>query len=412
MTARGAVTKFTIGARRDTPEGAALFAAIPIACVMLDVHDRFCAANPAGEQFFSLSLPQLSHLALGDLIPPDSPVFAMLAQVRDHGVTIQERDLNFDSPRLSRRNVAVQAAPFADEPGSVVLTFSDGAAARALDRQLGFRNAARSVAGMAAILAHEVKNPLSGIRGAAQLLENTAIDSDRELAVLIREEADRIRALVERMEAFGEGPLERGAVNIHRVLGHVRRLAQTGFAAHLRVVERYDPSLPPVWGHRDQLVQVFLNLVKNAAEAMTDAGREGEITLITAYQHSIRLAAPSSSGGAGGVHLPLMVIVRDQGPGIPPEIEKNLFDPFVTTKCTGSGLGLALVAKIIGDHGGLIEVDSRPDRTQFRISLPVFPDEDRLADDTQFADDAAFLDHAPLSDRARGEMRRGAADPR
>ncbi len=356
---------------------AALFAAMPVACVLLDAADRFRAANPAAEQFFSLSYAQLRHMSLADLIPADSPIFLMLRHVRDQGVTIHERELALESPRLSRRGVAVQAAPFGDEAGVVVLTFSDWSAALALDRQLSFRNAARSVAGMAAILAHEVKNPLSGIRGAAQLLEHTVGENDRELAVLIREEADRIRDLVDRMEAFGERPLERGAVNIHRVLEHVRRLAQTGFAAHLRVVERYDPSLPPVWGNRDQLVQVFLNLVKNAAEAMTAAGQTGEITLITSYQHSIRLAAPSSGGpgGRGGVHLPLMVTVRDQGPGIPPDVEKTLFDPFVTTKPTGSGLGLALVAKIIGDHGGLIEVDTRQDRTEFRICLPMFPEE-------------------------------------
>jgi two-component system nitrogen regulation sensor histidine kinase GlnL len=364
------------------PDHGALFAAMPVACVLLDAADRFRAANPAAEQFFSLSYPQLRHMILAELIPADSPIFLMLRHVRDQGVTIHERELALESPRLSRRGVAVQAAPFGDEAGAVVLTFSDWSAAMALDRQLSFRNAARSVAGMAAILAHEVKNPLSGIRGAAQLLEHTVGENDRELAVLIREEADRIRDLVDRMEAFGERPLERGAVNIHRVLEHVRRLAQSGFAAHLRVVERYDPSLPPVWGNRDQLVQVFLNLVKNAAEAMTAVGSSGEITLITSYQHSIRLAAPSSSGpgGRGGVHLPLMVTVRDQGPGIPPDVEKTLFDPFVTTKPTGSGLGLALVAKIIGDHGGLIEVDTRQDRTEFRICLPMFPEERDGAD--------------------------------
>jgi two-component system nitrogen regulation sensor histidine kinase GlnL len=365
-----------LGRADPVQEAASLLAAVPVACALLDADDRFRVCNPAAEQFFSLSQSQLRHLSLADLIPADNPVFLMLRQVREHGVTIHERDVTFDSPRLARRGVAVQAAPFGEDAGAVVLIFSDWSAAMALDRQLSFRSAARSVAGMAAILAHEVKNPLSGIRGAAQLLENTVSESDRELAVLIREEADRIHALVDRMEAFGERPLERGAVNIHRVLEHVRRLAQSGFAAHLKIIERYDPSLPPVWGHRDQLVQVFLNLVKNAAEAMTEAGREGEITLITSYQHSIRLAAPSTGGtGRGGVHLPLMITVRDQGPGIPPDVEKNLFDPFVTTKPTGSGLGLALVAKIIGDHGGLIEVDSRQDRTEFRICLPVFPED-------------------------------------
>ena len=225
---------------------------------------------------------------------------------------------------------------------------------------------------MAAILAHVVKNPLSGIRGAAQRLEASVAEPDQELTVLIREEADRIRALVERMEVFGEKPVERRPLNIHRVLEHVRLLAQSGVAAGIRVAEAYDPSLPPVWGHRDQLVQVVLNLVKNAAEAITGNPAAlwggGEIVLTTAYQHGMRLAV---AGSPHRLHLPLVVTVRDNGPGIPEDIRPHLFEAFVSSKPNGSGLGLALVAKIIGDHGGLIEVDSRPGRTEFRLCLPV-----------------------------------------
>jgi two-component system, NtrC family, nitrogen regulation sensor histidine kinase GlnL len=321
-----------------------------------------------------MSKSQLRLHRLTDLLPADHPLFGLVAQVRAGGAMVVEHELVLDGPRLHRRQgITVQGTPLADEPDSVLLTLHDVSAARALDRQLTFRSAARSVSGMAAILAHEVKNPLSGIRGAAQLLESTVDEADRELAELIRVEADRIKALVERMEMFSEKPIERRPVNIHRVLEHVRMLAQKGFAGHIRFVEQYDPSLPPVWGNRDQLVQVLLNLVKNAAEAISADAGTGEITLCTAYRHGVRLAV---SGHERRLHLPLQVTVRDNGPGISDSIRPHLFEPFLTTKVSGSGLGLALAAKIIGDHGGSIEVDSRPGRTDVLLHLPVMPEDE------------------------------------
>jgi len=354
--------------RRRAPDMAQIMSALPVPVVLLDTENRFRFVNHAAEQFLGISVAGLSQLRLRDLIPEDNPLFLLVDQVRRSGATVSDHDLSVDSPRLNKQGMTVQGSPLPEEPGAVLLVLQDASAARALDRQLAFRGAARSVTGMAAILAHEVKNPLSGIRGAAQLLETSVDVQDRELAVLIRDEADRIRALVDRMEIFGEKPIARTAVNIHRVLEHVRKLAQSGFAPHVRFQEIYDPSLPPVWGNRDQLVQVVLNLVKNAAEATQDQQAHPEISLITGFQHGMRLAVP---GTTTRLDVPLLVVVRDNGPGIPDDIRPHLFDPFVSSKATGSGLGLALVAKIIGDHGGLIEVDSRPGRTEFRLHLPV-----------------------------------------
>jgi two-component system nitrogen regulation sensor histidine kinase GlnL len=373
MNARAARARLAVVSR--APDAAAMLSALPVACVLVDAQEHFLAANPAAEHFFAASVTQLRQMTLSDLVGKGSALSELVAQVHGGAMLAAEHELTFDTPRLQRRGVSVQAVPVPEDPGCVLLTFQHDAASRGIDRQLHFRHAARSVAGMAAVLAHEVKNPLSGIRGAAQLLEGSVGPDDRELAVLIRDEADRIRELVDRMEAFGERPVVRDAVNIHRVLEHVRRLAATGFAAHLRIEEAYDPSLPPVLGNRDQLVQVLLNLVKNAAEAITDNAADlerGEITLITAYQHGMRVNQP---GSKRRVELPLVVTVRDSGPGIPTEVRECLFDPFVTTKAQGSGLGLALVAKIIGEHGGLIEVDSRPGRTDFRLFLPIFQED-------------------------------------
>lgn len=359
-------------ARARALDPALILGALPVAVVLLDDADRVRFANQEAEQFLGISAPQLAGLGLRELVPEDNPIFLLIEHVRRHQVSAAGHDLTLESPRLHKPGITATAAPLPEEPGAVILVLRDASAARALDRQLAFRGAARSVSGMAAILAHEVKNPLSGIRGAAQLLEANAAGSDLELTALIREEADRIRAMVDRFEMFGERPMARGPVNIHRVLGHVRKLAETGFAANVRFREVYDPSLPSVSGNRDQLVQAVLNLVKNAAEAVAGQAH-AEIQLATGFQHGMRVAMP---GSPHRLDLPLQVTVRDNGPGIPDDIRANVFDPFVTSKASGSGLGLALVAKIVGDHGGLIEVDSRPGRTEFRLHLPVVADED------------------------------------
>jgi len=347
---------------------AQVLGALPNPILVVGDEGEIYYANPAAEQFFDSGAAFLYRQNLRDLVPFGSPVLQLIAQVFRERYNVSEYDVDLGSPRLGERMVDVQVSPVPEHPDRAVVRFDERSVAAKIDRALTYRGAARSVVGMAAILAHEVKNPLSGIRGAAQLLELNANEADRELTRLICDETDRICGLVDRMEIFSDKrPINRGPVNIHQVLEHVRKIAQAGFAKHLRFVEKYDPSLPPVYGNRDQLVQVFLNLVKNAAEAIGD-DPAGEIVLTTAYRHGVRLAV---RGSRDRLHLPLEVSVQDNGPGVSEDIRTYLFDPFVTTKASGSGLGLALVAKIIGDHGGVIECDSRPRRTVFSARLPV-----------------------------------------
>ncbi len=337
----------------------------PIFCV--DEQDCFVYMNLSAEQFFGSSVRSLGGRPLSEVLPADSPVFGLIGQARQEMQSLSEYEVTLESPRIGARTVSIDVAAVTESPGIVAVTFKERTIARKIEHQFTHRNAARSVTAMAAMLAHEVKNPLSGIRGAAQLLETSVGSDDRELTRLITAEADRIVALVDRMEMFADRrPIERRPVNIHEVLGHVRRLAENGVARKLRFVEVYDPSLPPVLGNRDLLIQVFFNLVKNAAEAVQKQG-DGEITLSTRYQQGVRLAIP---GVGSRVDLPLVVSVQDNGPGIPEDLRRHLFDPFVTGKPNGKGLGLALVAKIVGDHGGVIEFDSEPSRTVFRTLLP------------------------------------------
>jgi two-component system nitrogen regulation sensor histidine kinase GlnL len=375
----GALAEPLSGPDEKNVQAAQLLNALPHPLLSVAGDGTILDVNPAAELFFAMSRNALRRIKFQELLPFGSPMVSAIEQVRQRRAPINEYRVDLGTPKIGvERFVDIHIAPLPNLRDGVVIMLQERTIADKMDRQLTHRGAARSLSAMGAMLAHEIKNPLSGIRGAAQLLETAVGDEDRALCRLICDETDRIVDLVERMEAFSDGgrPIERGAVNIHEVLEHVRRVAQAGFARRIRFTESYDPSLPHVLANRDQLVQVLLNLVKNAAESIGDDTMDGEIELTTAFRPGVRIKAP---GKASPVSLPLEFCVRDNGPGVPEDLMPNLFDPFVTTKASGTGLGLALVAKIIGDHGGVIECESHPRKTVFRILMPVYSRRDSTA---------------------------------
>lgn len=347
-----------------------LLSALPHPVIVLADENRIVYANAAGEGFLTAGLPMLKRMRLDELLAVGCPLLALLDQVRRTSATFNEYSIEVASPRFAGpKLVDVFGGPLPEQPEYIFLMLYQRTMAMMIERQLTHRAAARSVSGMASVLAHEIKNPLSGIRGAAQLIEPALTEEDRALSQLICSETDRIRDLVDRMEVFGdERPLQMEAINIHGVLDHVRRLIESGIGRNISFSLDFDPSLPPVPGNRDKLIQAFLNLFKNAVEAIGDKTDHGRITVQTAFRPGVRLSVP---GANTRVSLPLMIQIEDNGGGIPDHLREQIFDPFVTTKSGGTGLGLALVAKIIGDHGGIIECDSEPGRTAFRILLPM-----------------------------------------
>lgn len=346
----------------------ALWSSLPVPAILLDAEERIADMNPAAEGFMNNSTKWLLGQPIWDKLAIDAPLEESLARARANGTPLFVNDVDVGTGSRAPLVCNVQIAPVQGKPGWMVMLISPRELAGRMTQNHSVKSAARSAIGMAEMLAHEIKNPLAGITGAAQLLSMSLTKDDLELTDLIVAETRRIVKLLEQVEQFGNlSPPDRRAVNIHDVLDRARRSALLGFGAHMKIIEDYDPSLPMAHGDPDQLLQVVLNLIKNASEAADSNG--GVIRLHSFYEHSFRLRRSDGSGQS----LPLQFEIIDDGPGLPDHIRGDIFDPFVSGRENGTGLGLALVSKIVSDHDGWISVESAPGRTVFRISLPMAP---------------------------------------
>lgn len=346
------------------PDFAELFATLPVAVLVIDPDGRIAHANAACELLLNHSETSMVGQPYDAvLLPPED-----YADRRDgHGFAAFDTEI--EAVRGPRIRVDFVETLVADHPGWRIVTLHHSSASRRMphDRAAG----ARAAVGAAAMLAHEIKNPLSGIRGAAQLLAGSR-EGEEPLTTLITTEVDRIAALIDRMQDFTDTrPLKLAPTNVYPLLDHARRVALAGFARGMVIEERFDPSLPAVLVDPDAFQQVLLNLLKNAAEALGGLAQP-RITLATAYRHGMSV---STGAGRPRQPLPIEICVIDNGPGAPEDIAGHLFEPFVSGKPEGKGLGLPLVEKLVGDMGGMIQYAREHERerdpvTVFRILLP------------------------------------------
>lgn len=346
-----------------------LWNALPSPTFLINGANQITAANLAAEGFMNTSAKTLIGEQCMDRITMLSPLDIAFDRVRKNQSPMFINDVEISRATLPDPiRCDVQIAPFSRNDQQVLLIIAPLQNLKGADQKSAAKSAAKSAIGMAEMLVHEIKNPLAGITGAAQLLAMSLPPQDLEMTDLIVAEARRVASLLDQVEQFGNHNLtQRVAVNIHDVTDRARKTAMLGQAANMRVIQDYDPSLPDTWGDADQLIQVVLNLLTNAAQAAGISG--GTIRIHTSFDNSLRLRRLDGSEAP----LPILIRIIDDGPGLPPDIADSVFDPFVSGRKNGTGLGLALVSKIITEHDGLISVTSKPGKTEFRISLPAAP---------------------------------------
>ena len=345
-----------------------LWNSLPVPGLLVDEESKICDMNPAAEGFLNHSTRSMIGYPVFDVLAVDAPIEEAFGRARKDNSVLIVNDVDVGTGDRAPLQCTLQIAPLIGSPGKFLFLLSTREFAGRITQGQTVKSAAKSAIGMAQMLAHEIKNPLAGIAGAAQLLSMSLPKQDLELTDLIVGETRRIAALLDQVEQFGnQRPPELAAVNLHDILDRARRSAILGFGANMTFVEDFDPSLPEAWVDADQLLQVILNLLKNASQAAGNGG--GTIKMRTYYEYSLRLRRKDGGGKA----LPLQIEIQDDGPGLPPEIADDVFDPFVSGRENGTGLGLALVSKIISEHDGWISVDSVPGKTTFRISLPQVP---------------------------------------
>ncbi len=347
-----------------------LLAALPQTIFVIDRDLNILQASGTAQANFHMSEAALQMRPLPMLIGDANPLLALITLAHENMNVVVEHDLKLGLTGDALSVVDAQIIPLSDTEGHMLISLQSRNIPAFVESQDEMKAAAMSVSGLAAMLAHEIKNPLSGIRGAAQLLERRVEDKDKELPRLIRREVDRIRGLVDDLETFTEPrPVAAESVNIHEILDHVRSVALAGFGQHISFSEMYDPSLPMVAGNADRLTQIILNLVKNAAEAIGDTS--GGIVLSTSYKHGMWIGTE----GTNRKRVPLEISIRDTGGGIAPDLLGHLFDPFVTGREGGTGLGLTLVARFVADMGGTVECENMDGGAIFRIRLPIWEGE-------------------------------------